>query len=616
MKKFFVFMFSEKFRLVLSIFLVFVSIFLFGFSAIKNDKLYIPYFHSKFQKVCFNIELQKEYKDKVSFVINGEENPVVAGKYLQEECWVLVEDENNINSLFLSYPFAIKNFGVKILGTKTEVENVINNINSMIIFVGKKMYVFDKNDVQKFKITYNTGYSTISPPLEKTILNSYNKLLLNNFVINFLSIFYLWQNYLAQWILLLLGIVVFPRLKVKVRSGVVFGIIFLLSFLLRYNKLDNYPLFFDEINLIYWLGGNYTSGLRGLFADWGNPPLINTIYQLITRISLDAIAFRTVFVVIGTIGTFAIYLLGKNRITKKVGLISAFAYAVSILAISYSQLCRSYIISFVLGLVFVYFMFNYFDENKPKNIVGMIVSGTLLINNHLFGGVFLLLNFLYGICLLCKKHDFSKIKNLIISFLVICFSFLPYFYFMVKRGLFGKYFYSWIGNHPLSDVVAFYFGHVSFALLIGAVAVCCVFFRKKLFPHFEEKQNEFLNYLIFFIPMFTLGIYLISLWKSCFIESYFLIVYGFLIILVSTFSEIKCKLLPWLVIFSFICLQSANTSPLYIHTYRDVYGILNLEAQKQKSVYFFSTDFSVRYGENSNILSIPDGIYYNLSGQL
>lgn len=328
---------------------------------------------------------------------------------------------------------------------------------------------------------------------------------------------------------MIFGLALFPRSKINL--NVVFGIIFLLSFLLRYNKLDNYPLFFDEINLIFWLGGNYTSGLRGLFADWGNPPLINTIYQFVTRFSLDTIAFRTVFVVIGTIGTFAIYLLGKNRITKKVGVISAFVYAVSILAISYSQLCRSYIISFVLGLFFVYFMFNYFDENKPKNIVGMIVSGALLINNHLFGGVFLLLNFLYGICLLCKKRDFSKIKNLIISFLVICCSFLPYFYF-------------WIGNHPLSDIVAFYFGHVSFALLIGAIAVCCVFFRQKLFPHFEEKQNEFLNYLIFFIPMFTLGIYLISLWKSCFIESYFLIVYGFLIILVSTFSEIKCKLFP------------------------------------------------------------------------
>ena len=275
------------------------------------------------------------------------------------------------------------------------------------------MYAYNNDEVQNFKTKSSDNGKFLYPPHpESTYWNVYEKSTLNYFVIEFLSVFYEWQNYIIPWILLIVGICLYPRGHVAIKSGVVLGVIFFLGYLFRFNMCTHNPFWFDELIIISIYGANFIDGLGRVFNDIGNPPLINLIYQIITNFSIEKIVFRTVFVLIGSVGTYAIYLLGKDRISKKVGIVSSFIYAVSVLAISYSQLCRSYILSFVLALFFVDFMFKFFEENKFKNLIGLAVLGILIINNHFFGCVFLLLNFIYGFFIWAERKIFQRLKNL------------------------------------------------------------------------------------------------------------------------------------------------------------------------------------------------------------
>ena len=97
MVKSFVLIFWGKFRFFFAFILILLSICLFVFYSVKNDELYIPYFHSKFQKTCFNIELPKEYKDKVSFVVNGYETfDYPENKYLLNDSWLPISEEKTL----------------------------------------------------------------------------------------------------------------------------------------------------------------------------------------------------------------------------------------------------------------------------------------------------------------------------------------------------------------------------------------------------------------------------------------------------------------------------------------------------------------------------------------
>ena len=60
---------SEKIRLYISSLLIIIEATIFCFSAVNNDFLYVPHFHSKYKKVCLNIELPKNLKNKVSLLV-------------------------------------------------------------------------------------------------------------------------------------------------------------------------------------------------------------------------------------------------------------------------------------------------------------------------------------------------------------------------------------------------------------------------------------------------------------------------------------------------------------------------------------------------------------------
>lgn len=602
----------DKYRLIYSLSLIILAIISFAFISVKNDKLYVPYFYTKYKKVCFNIELPYEYKNKVSLLVNDKVKKIDCNG--DEAIFpTFYTSERKSNSLNEEEAFPVSSLKIKIKGNCSEVENIIENIKSVILFISDEMTVYENNEVKTFVRTDcdDGGTVLVLPKPDKALYwNSYEHSYLNSFVISFLSAFINWTNYIFPWILLIFGFSLFPRSKINV--NIIFGLIFLLSYLLRQNMLTMHPASVDELDVIVYCGANFLDGFKGLFADVGNPPFVNLVYQILTRYSYDIGFIRTFFVLTGTLGTLAIYMLAKDRLTNKVAIVSSFLYAVSLFSICLSQCARSYIISFTVAPLFVYMMFKVFEEKKLKYYIWFTVFGIILINNHLYGIIFLGLNFLYGIGYFILKKEYGGIKKFVISFVIMGCSFLPYFCVtMAKLGLFSENFQSWIQGEFLLAVETTY-GSCALFFVVAFIAVVAAFYRKYLFPSFSKKQNEFYTYLVLIVILFYASLVLISCWRQIIASKYLSMIYGLSIILIASFVEIRYKIVN-LVILYFLFLQT-QTYPWWIcfNSYRDRNNLVSYYAKNHKVVIDFYLSNICELLEYRDNFIILDNKVYNL----
>ncbi len=594
----------EKIRLYISSLLIIIAATIFCFSAVNNDFLYVQHFHSKYKKVCLNIELPKNLKNKVSLLVNDSDMSQNECIYWEENRFFHKTD--NLNSLQTEYFFPVKSLKIKINGDKKEAEKVINNIGSAIVFVEEKMYFFDNKNIQTFEKTSDKNSTYLTLP---NLCESQYKGHINGFVVDFLSSIYCWDKYIFPWILVFLGIIILPRSRIKISCYVTVGIIFLLGAILRLNESAQYPLWFDELVLFFKAGGNYYDKYFGVLDDMSNPPLINILYKIFSRFSYDGEFFRTIFAIIGSFGIFSVYLLAKDRISKKVGLISALVTTVSIYAISFSQICRSYNVAFVLAPVFVFFMFRALETKKITDYIGMAVFGILLINTHLYCIIFLFVNFLYGIYYIALKKD-KNYRNFILSFFIIGLSFLPFLItVMIKGNYFAPEFQSWIENCSAAEILLQNFGPTFTLAILTTITIAAAFFKEQIFPDFNDKQKEFVNYLIYFFISFYVTAFVIAGWKDILSAQYFYFIYGFEIIFISIFAEMKYKFFSWILILYVISTQSFNTSFYSLLTYRELGSIISEEAKRHKMVYVFNNNFSEFFPYNKNALWVNDDIY-------
>ena len=242
---------NEKIRFVASICLIFVAVLIFCLSTMKNDFLYVPHFHSKFKKVCFNIELPKELKNRVTLLVNDVDLSKSSDIYWEEFRFEYPTD--NCNSLGTSYFFPVESLKIKIDGNRGEAEKILKQISSSIVFVGDEFFSFDNSQISDFKRISDDKSTTLTlPDLAK---NQY-KGDVNAFVVNFFSLIFGWQNYIIGWVLMFLGIFVLPRSRIKISGFCILGSIFLFGTIFRLNMCGQYPFWFDELVLTYGCGGD------------------------------------------------------------------------------------------------------------------------------------------------------------------------------------------------------------------------------------------------------------------------------------------------------------------------------------------------------------------------
>lgn len=142
----------------------------------------------------------------------------------------------------------------------------------------------------------------------------------------------------------------------------------------------NQSLWLDEaINVLasrnYSLIGMITEYAKGDF----HPPLYFVILWLWTKaFGISEVAVRLPSVFFGILTIFVVYLIGKELVSKKLGLLAAFLLAINPLHIYYSQEARMYSLS-ALVVSFNIFILIKFIKKEKLNYIFLILSNFLIL---------------------------------------------------------------------------------------------------------------------------------------------------------------------------------------------------------------------------------------------
>lgn len=165
-------------------------------------------------------------------------------------------------------------------------------------------------------------------------------------------------------------------------------IILIIAGFLRIYKLDFQSIWLDEI--LSMNNSNPKLTLKQLYDSVMFWEFIPHLYFYILRLFFEVFGFTTFIarvpsVIFGIAGVYAIYLLGKELINKKTGLIAAAFICVNIYHISYSQEARPYAMLFLFSVLAFYRLVILIKKPNYKNAIYYGLFAGLIINSHFFG---------------------------------------------------------------------------------------------------------------------------------------------------------------------------------------------------------------------------------------
>lgn len=137
---------------------------------------------------------------------------------------------------------------------------------------------------------------------------------------------------------------------------------------------------------------------------------------------------RVLSAIIGVLGVYSIYLLGKEIMNKKVGLISAFLLAINAFHLNYSQEVRMYSLLLLCTVLSFYRLIIFLKKPTYKNAIWYGVFTGLMLFTQFFG-LFVLASQLFVLFIvlvrLDKKEKSSFFFKSLVSGVVMTLIFLP-----------------------------------------------------------------------------------------------------------------------------------------------------------------------------------------------
>ena len=204
------------------------------------------------------------------------------------------------------------------------------------------------------------------------------------------------------------------RVVEKIKNNKWLVVILIIAAILRFYKVDFQSLWLDETlsmnagnpklsfkefykGIMYWeyLPHLYFFGLKIFFSIFGYTILVARIYSAI----------------IGVLGVYSIYLLGKELYNKKLGLIAAALLSVNYFHIFHSQEVRPYGMLFLFSVLSFYGLARFLKNVTIRNAVVYGVFAGLVLNSQSFGFITLFSQFLIIIIYLFLEKDSQKRKH-------------------------------------------------------------------------------------------------------------------------------------------------------------------------------------------------------------
>lgn len=339
-------------------------------------------------------------------------------------------------------------------------------------------------------------------------------------------------------------------------------LILCLSVILRFYHIDYQSIWLDEIcSIIEANPETQWKDLEGtIMVSDPHPPLYFAIMKVLFQIfGYTSFVARTFSAVVGVLGVYAMYLLGKAIGTYKTGLLAAFLLAINSFHIYYSQEVRMYALLLLFTILSFYRLVLFLKNSTYKNaLLYGFLTGLMLLTQ--FFGLFVLASqlFLLLIVLIRKEKSIrmTYFKQLIVSGVIMIVSFLPALTIFIATT---KKKYAAIQPTTIDTILLIFkdfVQHSSILLFIYSLVLLFVIYY--LIKNWKDEKNKMEIYLLIFLwIIITLAIPIIRsyLVTPMIVSRYFItILPAFILLIAIGILKIRKSILQVLfLIFITIC---------------------------------------------------------------
>lgn len=178
--------------------------------------------------------------------------------------------------------------------------------------------------------------------------------------------------------------------RVDLRAALWLGGVLAVSSALRFRGLTDESYWLDELYSAEFSRADRSAGevIEAMAGDI-HPPLYQLIlwtgYQLFGYTELVG---RALSAVLGVLGVAVLYVLGRDLLDRRVGLVAASIGAVNLALIQYSQETRSYELFVALTGLSWWALYRALDRRSAKDLALYVVATVLLIYTHYYAFFF------------------------------------------------------------------------------------------------------------------------------------------------------------------------------------------------------------------------------------
>lgn len=208
--------------------------------------------------------------------------------------------------------------------------------------------------------------------------------------------------------------------------------------------------------------------LKGI-ASQCHMPLYYLYLKIFTHISNEDILLRISSVIPAIVSVPIMYLVGRNR-SKLCGILCALFVATNSFLIYFSQEVRFYSLLFLFSTFALLFTLRVINKPNLKNLIGLIISNSLILLTHTIGFVFVFFDLLFVSLILRKEKKFQKqIVSAWISTSIVLLLILPLIYRIFTTVSFSQWWARFSFRRVLQLFVDFFTPIISQVLPLEAL---------------------------------------------------------------------------------------------------------------------------------------------------
>jgi mannosyltransferase len=282
--------------------------------------------------------------------------------------------------------------------------------------------------------------------------------------------------------------------------------ILVVAALLRFWALDGQSLWLDELHTMNEAAPalSFKKLFYYLTCCDQHPPLYFFAEKLLFIVfGHTSLVARTLSALIGVGSVWLMYLLGKELLSKRLGLIAAAITCVNYFNLLYSQEARDYIMAFFFAALSYLFLFRLIKTGSRKNVWPYALSALAVMYSHYYGlflvtGEFLTAGFFWIMQPSDRKLLF---RNFLIAAIIIIIGYLPWLSFLKDMAAINSF---WIGPVDPEFVQNFFFAYFDNSgilkpFLILAIIYFCIRairFRSTETLRYSALELSFVGFLI------------------------------------------------------------------------------------------------------------------------